>query len=269
MKIKLEPNNIETILVGKTSIPIIIEFYGKYKGHPFGPEDMNSENMKRVLCLHDAKHSVALFLTQKDKCDFAIHNFVPFSFPTTIEYTLKYTQRWNYPLLISKYGIPVETLLQKNGVHKAMARWCSRIYKIETPRFVYKHYNLNGLIQVKGMTRFQSAKRSKLTPSIIVDPMSQKKFQIYQELPIFEMTEETQTTIMRIHNLEPNPFDIKYNLHGCMYCPFRNQAYYEKLRDEDPELYAQCNYWRQLGSERPQKDGTIRDYWYFTKSKVM
>ena len=165
--------------------------------------------------------------------------------------------------------MPIEQLLQKNGVPKAMARWCTRIFKIEMPRGVYKHFNLHNVIQIKGMTRFQSARRNKLDPSRTIDPMSQKTFHIYQELPIFEMTDQEQNEIMEHHAIAPNPYDLKYNLHGCLFCPFRNEKYYQTLANQDPALYQLCHYWRIEGSKSPQKDGSLRDYWYFPKSQIM
>lgn len=31
-------------------------------------------------CIHDANHSVALFLKTKGECQFAFHNYIPFTF---------------------------------------------------------------------------------------------------------------------------------------------------------------------------------------------
>jgi 3'-phosphoadenosine 5'-phosphosulfate sulfotransferase (PAPS reductase)/FAD synthetase len=263
------PNSTSTIFLGKKGSPVELLFYGNFRGEPFSVRHLQPRLIHRVLCVHDAKHSVALFLTQKDASDIAIHNYIPFSFPTTAAYTIEYTQKFNYPLLITRHLTPVETYLQINGVPKAMARWCTRTYKIEMPRGVYKHFNLQNITQIKGMTRFQSARRNKLDPSRTIDPMSQKTFQIYQELPIFDMTDQEQERIIETNGIAPNPYDLKYNLHGCLFCPFRNEKYYQKLANQDPELYQLCHYWRSEGSKRPQKDGSLRDYWYFPKSQIM
>lgn len=262
------PNQVTTIGIGKGGArPVMLEFYGLFHGHPFTSTDLTPASVKRILCIHDAPHSVALFLTQRGTCDMAIHNYIPFAFPGSDRYVVEYTRRYQYPLLITRYGVPVEELLERNGMHKVMARWCTRVYKIEIPRGVYKHFNLAGITQVKGMTRHQSARRSKLQPGMVEDPMAQKSFPLFQELPIFEMTEAEQRELMQAAGIEPFHLIERLGYHGCMLCPYRNEAYYRKLAKEEPILYAMCHAWRKHASAR--RNTTGQEYWYYPKTKVM
>ena len=261
------PNEIKTIQVGNKNSrrPIHLLFFGQFEDHLFTSDDLTKEKINRIVCIHDAPHSVALFLQEKDKCDIALHSFIPFSFPNTLDYTLSFTQKFNYPTLILVNGTPVEKLLQVNGVPKFCARWCARIYKIEMARFTYKHFGLAGITQVKGMTRHQSTRRNKLDPNNNIDPMTQKKFPLFQELPIFEMLEEEQLKLMNKHDIPTSEYYDKYNMHGCLWCPFRSEDYYLQLKEKDRELYDQCHEFRIAGSYRRPEE----PYFFYRKSKVM
>jgi hypothetical protein len=259
-----------TIQIGKNRDPVILEFYGRFRGHPFGIKDMVVRYIKRVILVHDAVHSIALFLTQMDTCDIAMHNYVPFSFPNTKEHTIEYTQRYDYPLLVTTLDIPVEDLLRKNGCPTMWRRWCTRAFKERVPREVYKHFYLNGITQVKGMTRFQSPDRAKYNPNHEIDQMlSQERFKVYSELPIFNMTEEEQYRLADEAGIAPSIYTRRYGAHGCMFCPFKSERYWLALREQDPELYAQCDTWRGLSIYCVPEGKTPKEYFYYPKSQVM
>ena len=267
LPLSFSPNEIKTIQIGNKNSrrPIHLLFFGKFEDHLFTSDDLTEEKVKRVVCIHDAPHSVALFLQEKDNCDIALHSYIPFSFPNTLDYTLGFTQKFDYPTLILVNGIPVEKMLEKNGVPKFCARWCARIYKIEMARFTYKHFELAGLTQIKGMTRLQSNRRNKLDPTNRIDPMTQVTFPVFQDLPIFEMTEKAQLELMKKHDIPTSKYYDKYGLHGCLWCPFRSKEYYFKLKEEDRELYDKCHEFRIAGSYRRPEE----PYFFFRETKVM
>lgn len=265
-----QPNEIMTIRIGRNQDPVTLEFYGKFNRETFGSQHMTPGNVRRVCLAHDALHSIALFMTQKETCDIAMHNYVPFSFPNTLAYTIAYTQRYEYPLLVTKLDIPVESLLKRNGCPTMWRRWCTRAFKEKTPRSVYKHFGLAGVTQVKGMTRFQSEKRAGYNPAHTLDMMlSQKTFPIYAELPIFDMTEAEQQCLADGAGTAPNPYTVKYGAHGCMFCPFKPEKYWHALKKQDPLLYAQCNQWRALSAYCVPAGGSAREYYYYPASKIM
>lgn len=236
---------------------IRVSMYGKYKGSKFERKHITKENIKRICCIHDASHSVALFLQEKDKCDCAIHNRLPLQFPYNDEYILYYTQKYEYPLIMTTLLLPMDYLLKKNGLITQFRRWCTRTWKIETPRNFYKYFNLNGITQVKGITKHQSAKRSVMNPNPSLDAMSQKTFEVYQELPIFEMKDEEIKQLIKDNEIEFNPMENKFDSHGCIACPFRNCEYYQNLKKNYPKMYKQIDEWRIMAS----KEG--KEYYWF------
>lgn len=263
---KLSPTADFTFLKGRRKDPVRVRLYGKFRGERF--EKKHIRQIERILCVHGADHSVAMFLNEKDCADAAIYNEVAFSFPQQLEYVKYFTQRYSYPLIVTSDLVPVEARLKQNGVHTMFRRWCSRIYKIEIPRAFYRKFNLNGITQVKGITQHQSSKRSKMDPDKILDPMSQKTLKIFQELPIFNMKPSEEKDIMRLFGIKENPNCRKFGIHGCLMCPFRTEAYFKKLKNDFPELYKKCQQWRRWGSYKSTKGGGS-GYYYFRKSKIM
>lgn len=270
------PNEIKTITIGNKNArrDIHLLFFGNYEKHEFTSADLTPEKVKKIICVHDAPHSVALYLQEKDNCDIALHSHIPFSFPTTLDYTIDFTQRDNYPLVVLVYGNDTTMELEKNGVPTMFRRWCARIYKIEMARFVYKHFGFNGVTQVKGMTKHQSSKRNKLDPNHSIDPMAidpvtkkTKRFKVYQKLPIFNMTEKEQLVLMAENGLVPSKWFEVYGVagHGCMFCPYKSEEYWFKLASEHPKLYTQCNDFRLAGSHKDLP----KEYHYYRKSRIM
>jgi 3'-phosphoadenosine 5'-phosphosulfate sulfotransferase (PAPS reductase)/FAD synthetase len=51
--------------------------------------------------------------------------------------------------------------LEENGLPKAMARWCTRAYKLQPSENFFKAYELDGLNQIIGLTRFQGNRLEK------------------------------------------------------------------------------------------------------------
>jgi 3'-phosphoadenosine 5'-phosphosulfate sulfotransferase (PAPS reductase)/FAD synthetase len=218
-----------------------------------------------VLALHDAPHSVALFLAQKDQADFAMHNWVPFEFPNVTPYTIAYTQRYQYPLVVVRTLKPVEQFLVENGVPypPAQRRWCTKQFKIVPSQLFYRRYHLGGITQLLGITRFQSSRRSQMWASVGPSKyLYQKTLPIYQELPIFDLSIADQLRAMAAAGIAPSPYYTRYgeNGHGCAWCffkstpgaksieAFRGSEFYATLKAQDPLIYALCEAWRHAAS---------------------
>jgi len=245
-----------------------IKFYGDYKGHPFTERDLieDRENIKNGCCVHDANHSLALFLKTKDECQFAFHNYIPFVFPGSTEFVKYYTQKYHYPLIISEVKASIEDLLIRNGVHKAIGRWCTRVFKMEASYWFYRHYNLNNIIQYLGINNDTPRRAKKHPEGIHKSDLSDRKkgFNVFDYLPIRQILSEEQKEIIKANNLPLNPINEKFGEHGCIYCPMRNEKYYFKLREWFPELYDKCLDWKKFGSKRSEKE-----YFYYLNSKIM
>jgi len=137
-----------------------------------------TETFRDAVAIHDAPHSVALFLNEIEKekirpkeeqnRQFAIFNIVRLAFPYGIEYVKYYTQGGGnekapkkFPLVVTSPLTTAEEDLQANGLPKAgTARWCTRMYKEEPSEHLYKDNDLFGITQLLGMTRFQSGSQT-------------------------------------------------------------------------------------------------------------
>jgi 3'-phosphoadenosine 5'-phosphosulfate sulfotransferase (PAPS reductase)/FAD synthetase len=145
-------------------------------------EGDGTDTFRDAIAVHDAPHSVALFLNElegeacrpPDERDrqFAIHNITGLAFPYGLEYVKFYTQggepskiRPDFPLVVTSSLRTAERDLQENGLPKAMARWCTRIYKTDASENFYREEDLEGIAQLLGMTRFQSAGRREKQPA--------------------------------------------------------------------------------------------------------
>jgi len=265
---------------------IVARFYGTYNGESFSDKHLSRENFDNAIAIHDAPHSAALYLNEieknKGKRSFAIHNTVPFAFPFGLEYIKYYTQKHNFPLVVLTVDKSTEDLLIANGVpKKKFGRWCTNKFKISPTKSFYKNFDLDGIEEKLGMAKWQSIGRSKNNPNKILSDKSISKvkdkktgetitkveqFKIYQSLPIFEMSQEEQLDLMKKYNIKINPIVEQFGWHGCMWCPQRSPEYYLKLKKQHPEMYRQCNKWRNPGGQRRKKgeEGTIKPkyYWY-------
>lgn len=178
----------------------------------------------------------------------------------------------------------------QNVLFTPFKRYCTYAYKIRASRLVYKEFNLKGITQLKGMTKFQSSKRNKLYMGHQIDIVSDdtllkktklgnatkqdynKFFYCYQRLPIFEMTDQTIEEIIKKEGLIRNPpenilyytFDGNTGIvdverpHGCVMCPFRSKYWYHFLKRRFPDLYDYCNTLRLYSSTN-----RTNEYWYF------
>jgi 3'-phosphoadenosine 5'-phosphosulfate sulfotransferase (PAPS reductase)/FAD synthetase len=276
---------------------IRVKTYGLLNGEKFMKSHITLDNISAIMAIHDASHSVALFLTHKDLSKtVAIHSIVPFVFPTSLPYVLYYTQKYNFPLITTEVVTPVRELLQKNLLMKQFkgsqgGRWCTRVYKIEPSRYLLREFNLKGIVQLKGITRYQSVRRNKMYQGKAIDLISQepllkkiknnevtqedygKYFFVYQKFPIFEMTNEEMVELVQKSGLERNPPEVLFTYnsfdwkedriveespHGCMLCPFRDMMFYYYLKYQYPNLYNQCNTWREWACEKRGNQ-----YYYF------
>lgn len=266
------PNQSVTIYKDKPNRTETLHFYGMFQGHRFSEKDLRSARapIKKICCIHDANHSMALFLKTKDDCQFAFHNYIPFVFPGSKEFVLFYTQKYDYPLVISEVQTPANDLLVKNGVHKAMGRWCTRIFKMNASYWFYRHYDLNGVVQYLGITNDTPKRAAKYPEGIHKSALSEKKkgFIIYNYLPIRNFLAQEQEELIIKHGLPTNPIKKQYGSHGCVYCPMRSEKYYHKLREWFPSLYNQCIEWKKSGSTRSTIQGK-KPYLYYPNSKIM
>jgi 3'-phosphoadenosine 5'-phosphosulfate sulfotransferase (PAPS reductase)/FAD synthetase len=307
------PCNEEFLIHGGS---ILVKCYGEFNGESFGKKHLTRENIDRVLAIHDASHSVALFLKNKDTYEMceegivlnkaiAVHSIVPFVFPTSLPYLLYYTQKYHFPLVTTEVVQPVRELLSRNLLMKQFkgsqgGRWCTRVYKIEPSRYLFKEFNLKGIVQLKGITKHQSDKRNKMYEGKAVDLTSQEAllkriknkidtpadyerfFHVFQKLPIFEMLNSEIDELLTIHGIQKNPAEVLFQYktfdwlgnkvvekcaHGCMLCPFRDQMWYHYLKYRWNGLYNQCNEWRVWASEKRVAGGKNEYYYFFDPSK--
>jgi len=201
---------------------------------------------------------------------FAMYNQVPFAFPHALEYIKYYTHKYNFPLIVTDLSNskPAEQELRINGIMGTYYnRWCTRVYKVSPSKSFYKRYNLNGIEEVMGETKYQSSRRAKKDPNKHLSKKSTNTFKIYKSLPIFDMKEEEMYNLMEKHEIKINPTIKKFDIHGCMYCPMRNPKYYYNLKQEHPEMYKQCQQWRKEGSKRKGEKERTKEYYWFSKGK--
>lgn len=263
----LPPNEVFTTTTERSRESIQIRLYGTFHGEPFTRVHITRSNVERILSIHGATHSAALFLSQKDRCQVAMYNEVGFSMPQQLEYVKYYTN--GFPLLVTAWGRSVEFELERNFPPFRSRRWCTRLYKIRIPRRLLRVFNLRGVTILKGMTKFQSKDRAALDPARCLDPaMGGVRFPVYQELPIHDWPVEQQLALLEKHGIARNPNEVQFGIHGCLLCPYRSESYYAMLRDEHPDLYVLCHHWREVGSRNWTGNGGDQ-YYYFRKSKIM
>jgi len=221
--------------------------------------------VKKVICIHPANHSVALFLKMKDKADICLYCHPLLAKEESKQFVISYTQKYNYPLVILTRMETIEVLMRNNGVPHKHRRWCSRVFKIEPTILFYKTYIPSGVIEYFGIQKFQSKERSKMTPELKKDPKSQKRYKIYSELPIFYESEEFSTKMMQKAQIHAFKDSVRgYNRYGCFLCPFAGKKYYEELKENDIKTYNECCRLMSIASEKqPER------YYYYRKSKVM
>lgn len=223
-------------------------------------------NVKKVICVHPANHSVALFLKMKDKADLCIYAHPLLASEDSKQYIISYTQKFNYPLVIITRDENIEELFRNNGCPTKWRRWCTRIFKLEAIKYFYKKFIPSGVIEYIGIQKHQSKERGELNPERIEDPLkSQKRYKIYRELPIFNESENSNTKLMREFNIEPFYKIIRgYNRYGCFLCPFAGEKYYKDLKKNDLSTYNRCVELMKIGSEMSDKR-----YYYYRKSKII
>ena len=126
----------------------------------------------KVICIHPANHSVALFLQMKDKADLCLYCHPLLAKETSKDFVISYTQKFNYPLVILTRIENIEDLCRENGCPTRFRRWCTRMFKIEPVRLFYKPFIPSGVIEYIGIQKFHSKERSEMNPELIED----KKF---------------------------------------------------------------------------------------------
>ena len=151
-----------------------------------------------------------------------------------------------------------------------MRRWCTRVFKISPSKSFLKVHNLEGIEEKLGMMASQSQNRAKLNPERHISDKWRyadghyTKFITYESLPIFRWETEEVLEIMQRHEIRQNPVMQNIGWHGCMWCPNRNADYYYQLKHDRPEMYAQCEKWRKIGSRAWGKKG---EYHWFSEGK--
>ena len=223
------------------------------------------KTVKRIICIHPANHSVALFLKMMDKADLCLYCHPLLAKEASKDFVISYVQKFNYPLAILTRLENIEDLMRENGCPTKWRRWCTRMFKIEPVRLFYKKFIPSGVIEYLGIQKFQSKERGDMNPELKEDLKSQKRYRIYSELPIFYESEEYNTEIIEKAGIKPFSDGMRgYNRYGCFLCPFAGSQYYEDLKENDTETYCRCNELMEIASE---KKGMR--YYYYRKSKIM
>ena len=223
------------------------------------------KTVKKVICIHPANHSVAMFLKMMDKADLCLYCHPLLAKDDSKDFVISYTQKFNYPLVILTRIENIEDLCRENGCPTRFRRWCTRMFKIEPVRLFYKTFIPSGVIEYIGIQKFHSKERSEMDPELIEDAKSQKRYKIYREMPIFHESEEYNTEIMEKAKINPYSDSVRgYNRYGCYLCPFAGKEYYEQLKEVDIETYKKCNELMDIASEK-----TGSRYYYYRKSKIM
>ena len=114
------------------------------------------KTVKKVICIHPANHSVAMFLNMKDKAELCVYSHPLLAKDDTKDYVISYTQRFNYPLAIITRMETIEGLMVENGAPTKWRRWCTRMFKIETARMFYKKFIPSGVVELIGIQQFHS-----------------------------------------------------------------------------------------------------------------
>jgi len=228
------------------------------------------KTVKKVISVHPANHSVSMFLKMKDEADLCLYSHPLLAKDSTKDYVINYTQKFNYPLVILTRMETIEELMRENGAPTKWRRWCTRMFKIETARMFYKKFIPSGVIELIGIQKFHSKERKEMNPELIESLKSQKRYKIYQEMPLFYETEEYNTEVMKKAGINPyQGLSVRgYNRYGCFLCPFAGKKYYEDLKEKDPETYKRCIELMEIASEKKISEGKPR-YYYYRKTKIM
>ena len=169
-----------------------IESLDKLRALPDG-----TDTFRDAIALHSKNHSVVLFihellaeknrLSPEQQRQFAIHNITPFAFPYEAEFVKSYTQNppkafpKHFPLVITNIFNNTKRQLEINGLPRQGARWCSNMYKIDASNYFYKQFDLNGITEKVGMTRYQSIRRFSKQPAITLSILSLDIQNTYQD----------------------------------------------------------------------------------------
>jgi len=229
------------------------------------------KTVKRVICIHPANHSVALFLKMKDKADLCLYCHPLLSKESSKDFVIEFTQKFNYPLVILTRTEKIEDLMFENTCMNKWRRWCTRYFKIFPTQLFYKKFIPSGVIEYIGIQKFQSKERSEMNPELKEDTKSQVRYKIYNELSIFHETEEDN--LKRIINAGIVPFNElmgSSNRYGCFLCPFASENYYKQLKEKDFETYQYCCKLMEIGSQKDIIEGKREErYFFYPKSKIM
>ena len=255
------------------------EFYGTYNGHPFNHKDIKDFFAPKILCIHDASHSVAMFLEKKENCDFAMYNYIPMVYPNTKEYVLYYSQKYDYPLVVTSRKDSYKNIIIKRGmVNTLHRRYCTKETKIKPTYYLYLFFNIKNPIQYLGITKMSavtgivSGRAEDYVEGIGLDlkwRKYHKTFPVFSYLPIRPYNLDKQIELIKSFNIEINPNETKFEgLHGCFYCPYRPEWYYHFLKRVHPKLYKKANEWRKVGSRAKTEKGE-GEYYFYRESKIM
>ena len=229
-------------------------------------------SVKNVICIHPANHSVAMFLKMMDKSDLCVYSHPLLAKDDTKDYVIDYTQKYNYPLAILTRMETIEDLMVENGCPTKFRRWCTRMFKIEPARMFYKQFIPSGVVELIGIQKFHSKERGEMNPELCEAKKSQKRYKIYQKMPVFYETEEYNTEMMKKAGIEAySGITVRgYNRYGCFLCPFAGKEYYEILKEKDPDTYARCNKLMEIASMKQIKEGKRKSrYYFYPKTKLM
>jgi 3'-phosphoadenosine 5'-phosphosulfate sulfotransferase (PAPS reductase)/FAD synthetase len=257
------PKTIIKITFPRRKTDVIVEM--------FNCNEEYLKTVRKVICVHPANHSVALFLKMMDKADLCLYCHPLLSKESSKEYVISYTQKFNYPLVILTRDERIEDLMIENTCMNKWRRWCTRFFKIFPIQLFYKKFIPSGVNEYIGIQKFQSKERGQLNPELHEDTKSQVRYKIYSELPIFYKTEQDNLKRMRVAGIKPfKELIVSSNRYGCFLCPFASEAYYQKLKTMDPETYQYCCELMQIGSQKSIDEGKREErYYFYTKSKIM
>lgn len=255
--------NIQKITFPRRKTDVIVEM--------FNCDEEYLKTVRKVICVHPANHSVALFLKMKAKGDLCLYCHPLLAKESSKDYVISYTQKFNYPLVILTRDEKIEDLMVENTCMNKWRRWCTRFFKIFPIQLFYKKFIPSGVNEYIGIQKFQSKERGKLNPELHEDTKSQVRYKIYSELPIFYETE--QDNLKRMENAGIKPFKeliVSSNRYGCFLCPFASEKYYQKLKEMDPKTYQYCCELMQIGSQKSINEGKREErYYFYKKSKIM
>ena len=237
----------------------------------FNCDENYLKTVKKVISIHPANHSVSLFLKMKDESDLCLYCHPLLAKKCSKDFVIKYTQKYQYPLVILNRTEKIEDLMFENTCMNKWRRWCTRYFKIFPTQLFYKKFIPSGIIEFLGIQKFQSKERGEMNPELKEDTKSQVRYKIYREYPIFYETEEDN--LKRMRNAEIVSFNelvVSSNRYGCYLCPFASEKYYQELKEKDFETYNKCTELMEIGSQKDINMGKREErYYFYPKSKIM